>query len=94
MALGQLVLKPSAFSINGTKSDHYPYLILITKSGTVILLETKDEHLSNPENQSKCHLGNKWQELAGDKFKYFMVFERNPIDGAWTVDAVKRMVGM
>ncbi len=86
--------KPSAFSINGFKSDHYPDFILITKSGTVILLETKGEHLSNPENQSKCHLGNKWQELAGDKFKYFMVFERNPIDGAWTVDAVKRMVGM
>ncbi|MFM2375678.1 MAG: hypothetical protein RLZZ165_775 [Bacteroidota bacterium] len=86
--------KPGAFSINGFKSDHYPDFILITRSGKVILLETKGEHLSNPENQSKCHLGNKWQELAGDRFKYFMVFERNPIDGAWTVEEAKRLIGM
>jgi type III restriction enzyme len=60
----------------------------------VILLEPRSEHLNNPSNLNKGHLGNKFHELAGDKFKYIMVFERNPIDGAWTVDAVKRMVGM
>ncbi len=85
--------KAGAFSINGFKSDHYPDFILITKRGTVILLETKGEHLSNPDNLSKCRLGNKWQELAGDKFKYFMVFDRNPIEGAWTVEDAKRMIG-
>ena len=58
-----------------------------------MLFETTSEHLSNPENQSKYHLGNKWAELAGDRLLYFMVFERNPIDGAHTIEDAKRMIG-
>lgn len=78
--------KGKGFNINGFKSNHYPDFILYTKAGRIILLETKGDDRDNSDSQSKCRLGNKWAELAGEKFNYFMVFERNQIEGAFTIN--------
>lgn len=80
------------FSINGYKSNHYPDFIAGTKSGKIILIETKGDDRDNSDSQAKCRLGNKWAELAGSKFNYFMVFDRKYIDGAYNADKALELI--
>jgi type III restriction enzyme len=69
------------FSINGFKSNHYPDFIVVTKSGNIILLETKGDDRDNPDSASKRRLGNKWADLAGAAYYYFMVYDKiSPAD--------------
>ena len=82
------------FAINGFKSNHYPDFILYTKSGKIILLETKGDHLDNSDSQAKCRLGNQWQQLAGSEYSYFMVFDSKQIPDAYTLTMAKEMIGM
>ena len=82
------------FAINGFKSNHYPDFILYTKSGKIILLETKGDHLDNSDSQAKCRLGNQWQQLAGLEYSYFMVFDSKQIPDAYTLTMAKEMIGM
>ena len=63
------------YSINGYKSNHYPDFIAVSKSGKVIIIETKGDDRDNSDSAAKCRLGNKWAELAGKEFSYFMVFD-------------------
>lgn len=38
----------------------------------------------------KLKLGKAWSAKAGEKYKYFMIFDKNRIDGAYTLqDALK-----
>jgi hypothetical protein len=37
-------------------------------------------------------LGNKWQELSGDKIKYFKVFDQNPIEDAYSLEQAKALI--
>lgn len=74
------------------KSNHYPDYILYTQSGQIILLETKGDDRDNSDSQSKCRLGNKWAELAGERFNYFMVFENNQVDGAFSVSKALTLI--
>ena len=69
------------FGINGF-INHYPDFIVRMKSGVTLLIETKGDHLDNPESADKIWLGNKWADLAGDQFKYFMVFESKEAEEA------------
>lgn len=39
----------------------------------------------NAETSYKLRLGNKWADLAGDNYKYFMVFQSKEVDGAITI---------
>jgi hypothetical protein len=39
-----------------------------------------------------CRLGNKWAELSGKEFFYFMVFDKKPVDGAYTIDKAKELI--
>jgi len=87
-------IERKGFAINGYKSNHYPDFILRTKSGKVVLLETKGDHLDGTDSKAKCRLGNQWQQLSGPGFSYFMVFESKPIDGAYTVTKAREMIGM
>ncbi len=80
------------FSINGYKSNHYPDFIVGTKSGKIILIETKGDDRDNSDSQAKCRLGNKWAELAGTKFSYFMVFDKKTIDGAFNADKARELI--
>ncbi len=72
------------FVINGF-INHYPDFIVRMKSGRTLLIETKGDHLANDESSDKIRLGKKWADLAGDKFRYFMVFESKDVDGAITL---------
>ena len=62
------------------------------KSGVTLLIETKGDHLDNPESEEKRWLGNKWADLAGDKFKYFMVFQNKEVDSAITLKTLLQLL--
>lgn len=81
------------FAINGFKSNHYPDFILLTAKGNIILLETKGDDRDNTDSESKVRLGNKWADLAGDEFYYFMVFDRTSITGAYEWRKAKELIG-
>ena len=68
--------------------NHYPDFMVMTTSGKLLLIEAKGDHLNNEESKEKLKLGRKWQENAGKKFKYFMVFDNKDtaVDGAYTID--------
>ena len=72
------------FCINGF-INHYPDFIVRMKSGRTILVETKGDHLVNDDSKNKIWLGNKWADLAGNNYKYFMVFQTKEVEGAITV---------
>jgi type III restriction enzyme len=80
------------FSLNGFKSDHYPDFIVVTKNGTVILVETKGSNLNNPDSLSKIRLGDAWSQLSGPKYKYMMVFDKNPPEGGYSLEKVKELI--
>ena len=48
----------------------------------MIVLETKGDDRDNSDSELKLKLGKKWESAAGSMFKYMMVFDTNPIDGA------------
>ncbi|WP_303033895.1 hypothetical protein [Bacteroides acidifaciens] len=75
------------FVINGF-INHYPDFIVRMKSGRTLLIETKGDHLANAESVGKIKLGKNWAALAGDKFRYFMVFESKEVEGAITLKTI------
>ena len=62
------------FAINGAVTA-YPDLIVRTKSGKVLVVETKGDHLDNLDSRIKAETGDKWASMAGRAFKYYMVFQ-------------------
>jgi type III restriction enzyme len=66
--------KQGEFYINGYV-NHYPDFLIITKSGKVILVEVKGEHLAEKNTKRKAELGKIWENNSEKKFKYFMVFK-------------------
>ncbi|MBC2682373.1 restriction endonuclease [Corynebacterium anserum] len=48
------------------------------------MVEPKGEQLKNDDSRRKLKLGRKWSPLAGDKFRYYMVFQDGvtPLEGA------------
>ena len=72
------------FCINGF-INAYPDFIIVLKNGITVLLETKGKHLDGSDSQNKVAIGDKWSNLAGRRFFYFMVFEDKPIAGAMSV---------
>jgi type III restriction enzyme len=74
------------FCINGF-INHYPDFIIQTKSGKTILLETKGDGWDNSDSEAKIRLGGAWSNKAGNNtFKYFMVFDKKEVDGAYKLD--------
>ena len=71
------------FCINGFL-NHYPDIMIMTEKGTVVFAETKGDHLKNDDSRQKVKLGRTWQNEAGKKYRYYMVFRDTdaPIDGA------------
>jgi type III restriction enzyme len=80
------------FYINGYKANHYPDFILVTKSGKIILIETKGDHLDNADSAQKCRLGAKWEQLAGSNYAYFMIFDQKEVEGAYKLDKAKELI--
>lgn len=77
---------PGAFFINGPL-NHYPDFIVLTKSGKIVVVESKGEHLKNDDSRRKIMLGKAWANVAGPKYRYYMVFKDGvqPLEGAHTV---------
>ena len=82
------------FVVNGF-INHYPDFIVMTERGKIILIETKGDHLDNEQNRKKLTLSRKWQEKAGEPFRYYMVFqEKAPeLDGAYAFNRFLEMLG-
>lgn len=68
------------FSINGFL-NHYPDFLSMTRTGRILAIETKGEMLKGDDSRDKLSLGNMWANAAGDGYRYFMVFENDPLDG-------------
>lgn len=75
------------FCINGF-INHYPDFIVMTKSGKILMIETKGDHLENRETKDKLIEGRAWQNLAGALYRYFLVFKSKDLDieGAYQFD--------
>ena len=75
----------TGFCLNGF-INHYPDFIVKTESGITVLVETKGSHLANEDSKLKAKLGKMWQSLAGENYKYFMVFDtaQPPFENACT----------
>ncbi len=76
------------FAINGA-INAYPDLIVMTKSGKILLIETKGDQLKNDESKIKSETGAKWAakaSMTGRLYKYYMVFQtKNPdYEGAYS----------
>jgi type III restriction enzyme len=79
------------FRINGFL-NHYPDFIVSTKSGKIIVIETKGDDRDNSDSELKLKLGKLWEAKAGAAFKYMMIFDNNPIFGAERLtDAIKKL---
>lgn len=57
------------------------------------MVETKGDDRDNPVSEKKLLLGKKWEAKAGDSYRYMMVFENNPIEGAERLDAALGKIG-
>ena len=80
-------IERKGFVINGGFLNHYPDFIVVTKKGRTIALETKGDDRDNSDSRAKLKLGHTWASLTGSElYKYFMVFDRNPIEGAYALE--------
>jgi type III restriction enzyme len=84
------------FCVNGFENA-YPDIIVMTKKGKLLLLETKGDFLENTESERKCRMGRVWQDTAnigGDKYRYYMVFRDKELkwDGAVRFDGLIEIV--
>lgn len=75
-------IEKRGFCINGF-INHYPDFIIYTKSGKTILLETKGDHL---DAEQKIRLGSVWANKAGNNYRYFMVYEKRNVSGAYNLE--------
>jgi len=83
--------KNVGFHINGF-INHYPDFIIQTKSGKTIVLETKGDDRDNSDSEMKIRLGAAWANKAGSNFKYFMVFDKKEVSGAYKLDEFIKLI--
>ena len=58
----------------------------------IIALETKGDDRDNSDSELKLKLGKLWEAKAGRDYRYMMVFDNNPIEGAERLsDALKKI---
>lgn len=84
------------FAINGF-INHYPDFIVLTANKNIIAIETKGDDRDNSDSKAKLKLGNLWSAQAnqiahetGYRCHYMMVFESQPLEGAFFIgDAVQ-----
>lgn len=82
------------FRINGF-INHYPDIMIMTKSGKIIFAETKGDHLKNDDSRDKIALGQAWRNAAGNQYRYYMVFrdDENLLPGAVSMKKFVETVG-
>jgi len=75
-------IERKGFRINGF-INHFPDFIIHTKSGKTIVLETKGDHL---DAEQKIRLGGLWAGKSGNNYRYFMVYEKRTVIGAYRLE--------
>ena len=87
------IIDRRGFCLNGA-INHFPDFVVYTRRGTIILIETKGDHLINDDTKHKLHLGRAWQHQLGAKYRYLMVFKSAELelDGALTLDKTLQVV--
>jgi type III restriction enzyme len=85
------IIEKKGFKINGFL-NHYPDFLLLTKSGKILLVESKGDNLDNSDSIRKLRLSQLWASKAGNNFRYFMVFDNNPIENAHKVDEATKII--
>jgi type III restriction enzyme len=77
----------TGFNINGYVNA-YPDIIAMTHNGRILMIEPKGDHLENSESVKKAEVGSVWANKAGEKYRYYMVFENKDlkINGATLFD--------
>ena len=89
------IIERRDFFLNGPlKYNHYPDFLVRTNSGKILLVEAKGDDRDNSDSKDKLALGRRWQEKAGEGYRYFMVFENKDakLDGAYTLDSFADML--
>ena len=79
------IIDRKGFRINGF-INHYPDFVVKTKSGKIVMIETKGDDRYNGDSKTKLKLGRHWAAQSGGNYRYFMVFDHVNLDGAYTVD--------
>ena len=80
------------FCMNGF-INHYPDFIVRLKSGKILLIETKGDHLANPASAAKVNLGEYWERMdKTGQYKYFMTFENQGVEGAIPVAKLLELI--
>ncbi len=79
------IIEKKGFCINAF-INHYPDFIVMMKSGKIVLVEAKGDDRDNGDSRRKLKLGKTWASLAGRRFKYYMTFDHNSIDGAYNLE--------
>lgn len=81
------------FAINGAVTA-YPDLMVMLTDGKILMIETKGDHLDNPESKAKAATGSEWASQAGRLYKYYMVFQsKDPgYAGAYSYDRFMEIV--
>ncbi|MGZ8164229.1 MAG: hypothetical protein ACXW04_01825, partial [Methylobacter sp.] len=83
------------FRINGGFLNQYPDFILKTHSGRIVVVETKGDDRDNSDSRMKLKIGKRWEAMSDKPFKYMMIFDSNPVDGAESLaDALKKLEQM
>ena len=87
------VIERKGFCLNGP-FNHYPDFVVMTTSGTIVVVESKGEHLKNDDSNRKIRLGRAWANKSGNDYRYYMVFEDGvtPPDGAVTLSELVRIL--
>ena len=80
------------FCLNGF-INHYPDFIVKTKSGKILIIETKGDDRDNSDSAKKIRLGEKWASKAGDNYRYFMVFNTAKLEGAKSIPELLDIIG-
>ncbi|MBV5326440.1 MAG: DEAD/DEAH box helicase family protein [Chlorobium sp.] len=86
------IVERKGFRLNGF-INHYPDFLVVTKRGKMLLVESKGDDRDNSDSIRKLKLGSAWANKAGNDYRYFMVFESNPIEGAYRIDELVKVVG-
>jgi type III restriction enzyme len=89
------IVKGKGFYINGYSNNHYPDFIAYTNKGNILLIETKGDDRANDDSKEKNKLGKTWAEKAGSNYKYFMVFQKQNVEGCYNssniIEVLKRL---
>ncbi len=80
------------FIINGGFCNHFPDFLIVTQKNQKILVEIKGNHLDGEETKQKIELGNVWENMAGEDYSYFLVFETLQVEGTYDLQNIKEII--